>query len=109
MLTQTEREAHAETRKRERELEKLSESHVCAECGGGLIAPWDGQKMVLRCGRNKAHTGITKYDYVMQRLLNWREAAERRGESTEGIDKEIQKQWDSIHEMGNLIERRREG
>jgi len=46
------------------EGKKLTETHVCGECGSPLTLPWGGaygfNSHVIRCGDNPYHTGIVK-------------------------------------------------
>jgi len=43
-----------------RELEK---THVCKECGGGLVTAWHGE-YVLKCAENQTHEGEVKKQWA---------------------------------------------
>lgn len=60
-----------QTTEEARELERIAQGEVCAECGSGLTAPWNGQqgKIVLRCSKDKAHQGHVRPDAELQRLM----------------------------------------
>jgi len=55
----------------EREWEKMTKTHECAECGGPLVMPHDptlGHR-VLVCGQDRSHVGYTKIPSLTQRYL----------------------------------------
>ena len=49
-------------RQQEEALEEIAVSHICAECGGGLVTPWDPETntIILRCSHDKTHQGYKK-------------------------------------------------
>jgi len=68
MATQADIERREKEKQNERELEHIAATHVCAECLGLLVTPWDStaNQIVLRCGTNKAHTGFQKVPSYME-------------------------------------------
>ena len=55
-------QAHQEKREAERQYEEMVRTHVCAECGSGLITPWDSNQnaLILVCSRDRSHQGYAK-------------------------------------------------
>ena len=49
------------------ELEKMTETHECAQCGGTLVVVHaDGSEAwVLKCGADKTHTGVRKHESTL--------------------------------------------
>ena len=45
-----------------KEIEKIRQSNVCAECGGALIGflDWQTKRTYLACRKNQAHEGIKR-------------------------------------------------
>lgn len=82
-----------------REYEHMTETNVCAECGGRLVTPWDPEQnnIVLRCGTNKAHTGYYKLDWKIERLFAVRQSILEGGGSAKAIDGEIQDYLNKKH------------
>lgn len=75
-------------RREERQFEKMTLTHVCAECGAPLVTPYSPElaKVILVCGQNRSHKGFVKQaDPVIERLEGMREYT-----SDEVIDKEIE-------------------
>ena len=64
MTTQADIDRREKEKQNERELEHIAATHVCAECGGQLVTPWDPEQnqIVLRCGTNKTHAGFRKVE-----------------------------------------------
>ena len=54
--------AQISTKDRDYQLKAMARVYTCAECHGELVVPWSPQegRLVLRCGQNKAHSGINR-------------------------------------------------
>lgn len=48
---------------REQEMEALTRTHVCGECGAMLVTPYipETAQLELRCGEDKSHRGIHRF------------------------------------------------
>jgi len=83
-----------EAREREKDewarLEKIARSEVCAVCGAGLVAPWDGLAIVLQCSKDATHQGHVKVDFALHDYYTVRAIMIGRGENVEHLDQEIQ-------------------
>ena len=53
-------------RAKEAEMARMAHTHTCAECGGPLVTPWDGEKIILRCGRDPLHQGQRRGKSLMR-------------------------------------------
>ena len=71
-LSQQELEEYWVKREQEDKLQRMTWTHICAECGGRLITPWNGERkeVVLCCGTDRNHKGFTKLKGYTQ---TWRE------------------------------------
>jgi len=47
-LSQQELKEYWIKRERADELQRMTLTHICAECRGGLITPWDGEKKEVK-------------------------------------------------------------
>jgi len=51
-----------------REGRELEKTHVCKECGGGLVTAWGNFKglahHVIKCSENNAHEGEVRKGYL---------------------------------------------
>ena len=99
MATQADIERREKEKQNERELEHIAATHVCAECLGLLVTPWDStaNQIVLRCGTNKAHIGHVKEDPTLARFLLWRKSLADNGKDTTTLDAEIQAYLNKKH------------
>ena len=71
-LTQKELEEYWVKRERGEELQRMTLTRCCSECGNPLITPYDGEKkeVILCCGTDRNHKGFTKLKGYYQA---WRE------------------------------------
>ena len=71
-LTQKELEEYWVKRERGDELQKMTLTHCCSECGNPLITPYDREKkeVILCCGTDRNHKGFTRLKGYRQ---SWRE------------------------------------
>lgn len=88
-MNEAERAEYYRKREEEEQLQKMVFTHVCSECGGALVTPWDPDQkaVVLRCGIHREHQGFIKIgDPVIERFNRMRGTGIA---SDEVIDEEI--------------------
>ena len=71
-LTQKELEEYWVKRERRDELQRMTLTHCCSECGNPLITPYDSarKEVILCCGTDRNHKGFIRLKGYRQ---SWRE------------------------------------
>jgi len=71
-LTQKELEEYWVKRERRDELQRMTLTHCCSECGNPLITPYDSarKEVILCCGTDRNHKGFIRLKGYYQA---WRE------------------------------------
>ncbi len=84
-------------------MNNILDNYLCSVCNGALVEYWNGQELVIGCGRDHSHRGHRKTDYRMEHLLSMRKTAIERGMSTVEIDNMIQEYQINKQEGNDMV------